>query len=218
MRYFFSTTLTAICLVAVQSASLAQVLAAPATPGAASVGQGSVACCQQLKPFARLALPLEKAELKLDENSPVHDFGQGRQAFALIELPAYKQAYAVNISTLAQAPGAFSNSDHTRLALRIETLDAEFSPLRVYPHTGMKKRGLGYEKTVFVNPSNQNERYLLVYGALNVEPELVTESRTDVIFVGTGFFIGGIDKPLTLRAASNGVLLVEAKGLLPGHN
>jgi hypothetical protein len=214
MSHFF-TGLVAACLATVYSASIAQGLAQLETQGVGSSTQGAVLCCQQLRQFSKLALPLEKTELKLDENSPVHDFGQGSQSFVLLELPAYKQTYAVNVTNLPQAPGAINGSEFTHIAMRIETLDAEFSSIRVYQHTGMKKRGTGYEKTVFINPANQNERYLLIYGALNVEPELVTVSRTDVVFVGTGFFIGGIDKPLTLRAASSGVLLVEAKGLLP---
>lgn len=215
MNHFFTGVAVTACLAAVQSASMAQGLAAVETQSVNSSAHGAVLCCQQLKQFAKLALPLEKAELKLDEKSPVHNFGQGRQAFLLMELPAYKQTYAVNITNLPQAPGAFNTSEYTQLAMRIETLDAEFLPVRVYQHTGMKKRGMGYEKTVFINPPNQNERYVLVYGALNVEPELVTVSSADVIFVGTGFFIGGIDKQLTLQAAGNGVLMVEAKGLLP---
>ncbi|RYG07071.1 MAG: hypothetical protein EON92_19040 [Burkholderiales bacterium] len=160
-------------------------------------------------------MPLERTEVKLDETSPVHNFGHGAQAFLLLELPAYTKTYAVSISNVPQAPNVLSRSELTHLAMRIETLDADFVPVRVYPHTGMKKRGNGYDKTVFINPSNQHERYLLVYGALNAEPERLTLSRTDVVFVGTGFFIGGIDNALTLKAAGNGLLVVEAKGLQP---
>lgn len=215
MSHFFRGLVAAICLAAVHVASSAQGLAPSEVKDVGSAGQGAAPCCPQLKQFASLALPLEKTELKLDENSPVYDFGQGRQAFLLLALPAYKQTYAINVANLPLGSGSGSGSDHTHIAMRIQMLDAEFSPLRVYPHTGMKKRGTGYEKTVFINPANQNERYLLVYGALNVEPEQVTVSRTDVVFVGTGFFIGGIDKPFTLSAASRGVLSVEVKGLLP---
>jgi hypothetical protein len=215
MSHFFTGLAAATCLAAVHSASIAQGPTPLETQGVGSSAQGAELCCQQLRQFAKLALPLAKTELKLDENSPVHDFGQGSQSFVLLELPTYKQTYAVNVTNLPQSPGTFNGSEYTHIAMHIETLDAEFSPVRVYQHTGMKKRGIGYEKTVFINPPNQNERYLLIYGALNVEPELVTVSRTDVVFVGTGFFIGGTDKPLTLKAASSGVLLVEAKGLLP---
>jgi hypothetical protein len=215
MSHFFTGLMAAICLAAVHVASSAQGLAPPETQSVGSPGQGVVPCCQQLKQFASLALPLEKTELRLDENSPVHDFGQGKQAFLLLALPAYKQTYAISVANLPLGPGSGGGSDHTHIAMRIQTLDAEFSPLRVYPHTGMKKRGSGYEKTIFINPANQNEHYLLVYGALNLEPEQVTVSRTDVVFVGTGFFIGGVDKPFTLSASSRGVLSVEVKGLRP---
>lgn len=205
----------ASCMAAVHLAGNAQNAAPLAAPDAASSVQGAAPCCQQLKVLTRLPLPLEKTELRLDENSPAHNFGQGTQAFLLLELPAYQKTYSINITSLPWASTAFNRTELTHLAMRIETLDADFSPLRVYPHTGMKRRGNGYDKTIFINPSNQSERYLLIYGALNVEPERVTVSKTDVVFVGTGFYIGGADHALTLKAASSGALLVEAKGLQP---
>jgi hypothetical protein len=179
----------------------------------ASPAPGEVKCCLQLKALAKVVLPPEKAELKLDETSPFHNFGQGGQPFLLIELPPFQKAYEVHLSNLPQPPKQKSNVEFTRLAMRIEMLDADFSPVRTYLHSGMKKRAMGYEKTVFINPGNQNERYLLVYGALNLEPERVTVSRTDVVFVGTGFFIGGTDQVITLQAADYGAVMVEAKGL-----
>ncbi|MEO8021375.1 hypothetical protein [Polaromonas sp.] len=216
MSQLFIRVAAAAFLAGVHLAGNAQDLAQVASPDAVSAAQPIATCCQQLKTLARLPLPLERTELKLDEKSPAHNFGQGAQAFLLLELPAYTKTYAVTISNVPQARSSFSRSELTQLAMRIETLDADFLPVRVYPHTGMKKRGNGYDKTVFINPSNQNERYLLVYGALNAEPETLTLSRTDVVFVGTGFFIGGIDNALTVRAASSGLLVVEAKGLQAG--
>ncbi len=215
MSSFFTRLAAAACLAAVHLASSAQDPAPVPAQDAAPSAPAAASCCQQLKTLARLPLPLERTELKLDEKSPVHNFGQGAQEFLLLELPAYKKTYAVSITNVPQGRSAFNRGELTHLAMRIETLDADFSPVRVYTHTGMKKRGNGYDKTVFINPSNQNERYLLVYGALNVEPELLTVSRTDVVFVGTGYYIGGTDAALTLRAASSGLLVVEAKGLQP---
>lgn len=179
----------------------------------ASLSHAQLTCCTQLKALASMALPSEKGELKLDETSPLHDFGQGRQPFLLIELPPFVKAYEIQFSNLPQPPKQKTSDEFTRLAMRIETLDADFSPIRTYLHSGMKKRAMGYEKTVFFNPGNQNERYLLIYGALNLEPERITVSRTDVVFVGTGFFIGGTDQAITLLAANHGVVVVEAKGL-----
>ncbi len=215
MSHLFISLAAASCLAAVHLVGHAQNSAPPATPDATSSAQGAAPCCQQLKTFATSPLPLEKTELRLDEKSPAHDFGQGTQAFLLLELPVYRKTYSVNISSLPWAPTPRNRSELSHVAMRIETLDADFSPLRVYPHTGMKRRGHGYEKTVFINPSNQNERYLLIYGALNVAPEKVTVSRTDIVFVGTGYYIGGADQAITLKAASSGALLVEAKGLQP---
>lgn len=218
MSHLFTRLAAASCLAAVHLAGNAQDPAPPATPDAAptvSPAQAPALCCQQLKELAKAPLPLEKAELRLDEKSPAHDFGHGPQAFLLLELPAYQKTYSVNITSLPWAPTPFNRTELSHVAMRIQTLDADFSPQRVYPHTGMKRRGHGYEKTVFINPTNQNERYLLIYGALNVAPEQVTVSRTDVVFVGTGYYIGGTDQAITLKAASSGALQIEAKGLQP---
>ena len=170
-------------------------------------------CCAQLKTLTKIVLPLEKTALLLDDSSPVHNFGQGGQPFLLIELPPFQKPYEVHLSNLPQRPKQKSNVQLMQLALRIETLDADFLPVRTYLHSGMKKRAMGYEKSVFINPGNQNERYLLIYGALNLEPERVTVSKTDVVFVGTGFFIGGADQAILLQAADQGVVMVETKGL-----
>lgn len=209
MRYLATACLAGFTLLAVAQE--------PAKDGSntvlASTTPGEVKCCLQLQALAKVALPPEKAELKLDETSPVHNFGQGGQPYLLIELPPFVKAYEIHLSNLPQPPKQKSADEFTRLAMRIATLDAEFSPIRTYLHSGMKKRAMGYEKTVFINPANQNERYLLIYGALNLEPERVTVSKTDVVFVGTGFFIGGTDQAITLAAADFGVVVVEAKGL-----
>lgn len=209
MRYVATAWLAGFTLLAVAQE--------PAKEGSktvlASTTLGEVKCCLQLKALAKVALPPEKAELKLDETSPVHNFGQGGQPYLLIELPPFVKAYEIHLSNLPQPPRQKSGDEFTRLAMRIATLDAEFSPVRTYLHSSMKKRAMGYEKTVFVNPANQNERYLLIYGALNLEPERVTVSKTDVVFVGTGFFIGGTDQAITLAASDFGVVVVETKGL-----
>lgn len=209
MRYVATACLAGFTLLAVAQE--------PAKEGGktvlASTTLGEVKCCLQLKALAKVALSPEKAELKLDETSPVHNFGQGGQPYLLIELPPFVKAYEIHLSNLPQPPKQKSSEEFTRLAMRVATLDAEFSPVRTYLHSGMKKRAMGYEKTVFVNPANQNERYLLIYGALNLEPERVTVSKTDVVFVGTGFFIGGADQAITLAAADFGVVVVETKGL-----
>jgi hypothetical protein len=217
MRNFLLLSLRHVAVACLAGVALLGLAQEPAKEGIKTAVTTStpveVKCCMQLKALAKVALPPEKAELKLDETSPVHNFGQGEQPFLLIELPLFQKSYEVHLSNLLQPPKQRTSGEFTRIAMRIDTLDANFLPVRSYLHSGMKKRAMSYEKTVFINPGNQNERYLLVYGALNLEPERLTVSKSDVIFVGTGFFIGGIDQQVTLQAADHGVVVVEARGL-----
>lgn len=173
----------------------------------------SVECCKQYAEFVKTALPTTLTELVLDEKSPTFDFGKGLQSYLLIQLPSYAQPYSFSVTNLPQKPGFFNSTNYTQVSLRVETFDADFASKRVYKHDSMKKRGIGYDKTVFINPQNQTERYVLIYGDTSAASEEVTISKTDVVFVGTGFFIGGEDKKIFLAANDKGVLKIESKGL-----
>jgi hypothetical protein len=107
----------------------------------------------------------------------------------------------------------FNRTSFTQIALRIEMFDENFVSKRMYRHTGMKKHGIGFDKTVFINPQNQSERYALIYGDLTAAPEEATISQRDTMFVGTGFFVGGEDKKISLSSSDKGLITVEAKGL-----
>jgi hypothetical protein len=179
--------------------------------GPAIATQATPSCCEPLSTLTKTVLPKEKTEFNLNEKSLVHDFGQGPQPYLLIELPSFTKTYSIGIADLPQLPGLFNKTSYTQLALQIQTLDAEFIVKRDYSYSGMKKRGLGYEKTVFINPTNSSEKYILVRGVLNVSPQDVTVSKTDIVFVGTGYFIGGADTKLTLLPIGMGVLVVDVK-------
>jgi hypothetical protein len=187
---------------------------APANAPVTTIQAITLSCCKELRDITKTALPNEKAEFTLDDKSPVHDFGQGTQPYLLIELPEFTTTYSINIVDLPQNPGVFNASNYSQLALQIQTLDADFALKRQYGYANMKKRGLGYEKTVFINPQNNSEKYVLVRGALNVSPQEVTISKTDMMFVGTGYFIGGTDAKLTVQPTSMGVVMVDVKSQL----
>lgn len=173
----------------------------------------STSCCKLIGASQKLALPVKRKEISIDEASLAFDFGDGAQPFVLIELARFTKPYSINIADLPQRSGNSASQNYTQLALHVQTLDESFSPKRSYAYTSMKKRGLGYEKTVFINSQNAEERYLLVRGVMNVPPSEMTISSQDIVFVGTGFFLGGQDKKLYLQSASKGVVAVEVSGL-----
>lgn len=170
-------------------------------------------CCKQYTEFSKTALPLTLTKIFLDEKTPVYDFGNKPQAYVLLELPQFTEPYSFIVHNFPLAPGIFNRTSYTQIPLRIEMFDENFVSKRMYRHFGMKKHGIGFDKTVFINPQNQTERYALIYGDLTAAPEEATISQRDTIFVGTGFFVGGEDKKISLSASDKGLITVEAKGL-----
>ncbi len=170
-------------------------------------------CCKQYAELNKTALPLTLTKIFLDEKTPVYDFGNKAQAYILLELPKFTEPYSFIVHNFPLAPGMFNRTSFTQIALRIEMFDENFVSKRMYRHTGMKKHGIGFDKTVFINPQNQSERYALIYGDLTVAPEEATISQRDTMFVGTGFFVGGEDKKISLSSSDKGLITVEAKGL-----
>ncbi len=204
-----------LTLVLAAGGALAQTAESKGAAPAASTPSAEPACCAQLAAQAKWPLALEKTEVKLGEQSPTHDFGNGVQPYLLIALPDFVKAYSFTVSDLPQAPRVFGGGPHTRLALHIQTLDANYQPKRAYNYSAMKKRGFAYEKTIFMNPQNQDEKYVLVRGVPSSAPEDVVISRQDVVFVGTGFFMGGTDQKLSIHPSTTGAVVVEPKGLEP---
>lgn len=194
-----------------------------------------IECCKQLQVLTATLLPTSALELKLDETSPAYDFGNGMQAYAFWELPKYKKPYHINITNIPQAPGIFNLTEFSQIPMRVELLDDAFNSKRAYKYLDMKKRGLGFEKTIFINPSNESEKYLLVYGDVKALPEQKTISERAITATGAisgialtllvaaatgGAYIpintivaDGVDRIVTVSANDKGILLIEPKGL-----
>ncbi|MCG2655027.1 MAG: hypothetical protein L6414_06135 [Hydrogenophaga sp.] len=163
----------------------------------------------------RQALPPEPQAFELDDQSPTHDFGQGPQPYVLIELPPYREPYEVRLWSEPKAKGYQSVDQHTRIVPRIFTLKSDFSVARSYSGSQLRDRNGSPEKTVFMNPKNQDERFILVYGDKNAPPAELQRSEGKTVFVGTGFFMDGSDNRYTLHPFDKGTLHMEARGLTP---
>jgi hypothetical protein len=194
-----------------------------------------IECCKQLQVLTKTPLPTKPSELKLDETTPTFDFENGSQTYVFLELPPYKKPYHINITNVPQAPGIFNRSEFSQIPLRIELLDESFNRKRAYKYQDMKKRGLGFEKTIFINPTNESEKYLLVYGDIKALPEEKTISESAVTATGAisglaltllvaaatgGAYIpvntiiaDGVDRKVSVAANDKGILLIEPKGL-----
>jgi hypothetical protein len=124
----------------------------------------------------------------------------------LLGLPAYESPYSIRM----EAP----LGNGTYLLPRIDMLDAQFNTLRSFGAEHLKHRGSEMSLDIFVNSTNANERYVLIYA----DPQHLGEedskmvSQSKMVFVGTGFFIAGDDKTTTRHSASEGKLTVTLQG------
>ena len=209
-------------------------LAQTANPAPTSHIAGA-ACCKQYTELVKTPLPDKLTEIKLDETFPKYDFGNGLQTYLFLELPEYKKPYHVNLNNIPQAPGFFNKTAYSQIAMRVETFDSALNSKRIYKHTSMKKRGLGFDKTVFINPSNESEKYLLIYGDLNAAAEETVVSEKGVTMAGATsglalsllvavasggrFFLAnpvvndGVDLKVEIATNDKGIIVVDAKGL-----
>lgn len=208
---------------------------APATTPTAGHAIEKVACCNYLEGLIKTKLPIDKFEFKLDESTPVWDFGNGPQAYLLLELPAYSKPYHFSLSNNPQAPGFFNKENFSQIAMRIETFDSNYVSKRLYKNENLSKRGLGFEKTVFINPNNDLEKYVLIYGDLKAPPETKTISEKAMTATSAGISIGlsvlviaatggryipqfqdigdGVDRKIEIKSNDKGVIVVNPKGL-----
>ena len=132
----------------------------------------------------RQALPPEPQAFELDDQSPTHDFGQGPQPYVLIELPPYREPYEVRLWSEPKAKGYQSVDQHTRIVPRIFTLKSDFSVARSYSGSQLRDRNGSPEKTVFMNPKNQDVSALRNY----------IVSNSEVKFHPVGFQVSGVGK------------------------
>lgn len=160
-------------------------------------------------------LPAEQQAFDINDTLPTHDFGQGSQPFLLIELPPFQAPYEVRLRNEVKDRGEPTPQRFTRLVPHIQTLKSDYSPARSYPSARLRERSGTQEMTVFFNPPNQDERYLVVYGDLKARDTELLRSDSKTVFVGTGFFLDGADHRQVIHAAAQGNVQVIVKPLTP---
>jgi hypothetical protein len=170
-------------------------------------------CCRDLSTATFAPLPLKPMTVVLDKTSQAFDFGGNKAFFVLYELPQYTKPYSVFLTS--QAAG--TQADIAIFVPRIAVYDAQFKVTRYFDERSLRNRGNNLERTVFINPSNQNERYLAIYGSdLSASVERAY-SMVTVQTVVSGPFVfniyGGQDGKSVLRSSPVGKLQLEVQGL-----
>lgn len=188
----------------------------------------ATSCCTTLAEAPRTPLPLEETSLLIGIDRPVFDFDGRRAFFVLFELPRFTVPYSILVESQPSDAAAsvekgggllgFSTSAaKTLLTPGILMLDDAFSTLRRFDHNGLRPRGDGLERTIFINASNDGERYIAIYGIDREEVMTKTYgvvTSTPIIAGGVGgVFISGQDQTARIHFAPTGALRVKVQGL-----
>lgn len=193
--------------------SFAMLLCLAVQPALAN-GQTAVDTRLDISPTAlRQTLPAKQQGFEVDEKMPTHDFGHGPQPYLLIELPPFQAPYEVRLRNEIREVEAASSKRLTRLVPHVQTLTADFALARNYPSTKLRERNGSQELTVFVNPQNRDERFILVYGDMGARATELLRSESKTVFVGTGFFLDGADNRQVIHPFDTGSVQVEVKNL-----
>lgn len=176
-------------------------------------------CCSTLADAKRQPLPRDATTINFNEQSQATRFHGRKAFFAIFELPHFEREYSINITSHAEGmKGGRMASEVTILVPRVALYDAYFKETRLFSDESLRNRGSNLERTVFINPSNRNERYLVIYGSdltASIERS-VSEVNTINISIAPGIYAPihtGHDGKMTIRSSPTGAVTLEARGL-----
>lgn len=175
------------------------------------------ASASSLDQLARKPLPLKPAVFTLgEEQAEVFNVDGENSYVTVLELPPFQRAYSV---TLMSTPLG-STLDTWLFVPRVTVLDEHFKATRSFTEEGMRSRGSSLERTVFFNPANARDRYLLIHsGALKSayqrEVQVVTTQQMSNGLGGFMNWTDGRDAKGMVRASPTGKVEVTVDGLTP---
>lgn len=196
----------------------AAVLAGCQTPGSqvAQQSQGRLAavavCCNKIADAKIVPLPAKPADLELNANSQAFGFEDGKAFFEMFRLPAYNGPYRILIGSRSTG----TTQDMSVMAPRITLLDGKFATTRHFDESTLRQRGGVLERTVFINPENSAEQYLIIRGSPDDRSSVSTVNLSGAtpVFVGVGMFIvpTGSEVKSTLHYSPTGSYFIRVEG------
>lgn len=215
------SAVAAVRLLAGLSCAAAALLAGCAhTTGKKMAAQGradlstATVCGPTLSSMLVQPLPPKPTSFVIDKNSQAFAFDDGKAYFAGFELPAYEgKSYSIVFTSLSQG----LMNDEAIFLPKILLLDADYRITRRYDERDLRSRGSSrLERTIFINPANAGERYVVVYGApIDATFERTVQQITSQpIFAGPVVFNwqNGVDVKKTLTSSPVGEFEVEVQG------
>lgn len=140
-------------------------------------------CCKTIAEAKIRPLPAKQTDFELSANSQAFYFDVGKAFFDIFELPKYSAPYSILIGSRA----AGSIQDMSIMAPWVTLLDENFQPTRSFDESTLRPRGNTLERTIFINPGNRNERYMVIFGS----PIESIHNSTVGITGSTSFYAGG---------------------------
>ena len=125
----------------------------------------------------------------------------------LLSLPELQGPYSIKVA----APVG-----KTYFMPAMQLLDEALAVRRTIPAEELKRRGQEFSIEIFMEKQNADERYLLVF----IDPDSLgkqdtrTSTRSQTAFIGTGYWIAGVDQTQSMSAVDSGRLTFSVSGEL----
>lgn len=173
------------------------------------------ACCDNWADAKALPLPLVSTKFVMDNTAQVYRQDGEKVYGLLLQLPAYTRTYGITVSSLTQG----LQTDMLVFTPMVKMMNERFEVTRAYDEKDLRTRGKNPERTVYVNPANANERYMLIHGA-TLKGSFVKNmpvQSTQAIYTGYGtvYWTSGADVNATIRGSSVGEITIMVDGLTP---
>ncbi len=172
-----------------------------------------VPCCKDWREARVRPLPLEATKISMNETADVYLQDGERVYGVLLQLPAFAKTYGVTISSKTQG----HQTELMVFAPRIKLMNDRFEVTRSFDEKDLRTRGGNPERTVYINPANANERYMLIHGSglKDSYTKQMPVQTTQPIYTGYGvvYWADGADVKATVRGSPYGEIEVSTDGL-----
>jgi hypothetical protein len=175
----------------------------------------SIICCTDLSQATFIPLPVEKVKQSLDAKSQSMIFEGQKSFFVIYSLPRFEKPYSIVVSSFPSG----NASDASLFLPRISLHGAKYELKREFDDKSLRNRGNSLERTIFINPENRDEQYLLIRASdLNAKIErnvsIVTANPVYVAPGVTAYYHTGADGKVVIQSSPVGRLEIEVQGLI----
>ncbi len=171
------------------------------------------ACCRDWREAHVRPLPLEATKFQMDEKADVF-LQDGAKAYGVpLQLPVFAKTYGIAISSKTQV----LQTERMVFSPRVKFMNERFEVTRSFDEKDLRIRGGNPERTVYINPGNANERFMLIHGSSmkgSYTKQMPVQTVTPV-YTGYGVmnWTDGADVEVTVHGSPYGEIEVSVDGL-----